>query len=63
MLTAPNSLVFFWLYLGWMLFPASVLLLIDYWLYQSFDKRVCLLAILLVLLLCCCGFYQVSTGY
>lgn len=63
MLSSTNSLLLLWLQLGWMLLPAGLLVMIDYWLYQSLDKRVCLLAILLVLLLLCCGFYQWRSGF
>lgn len=56
MFSSTNPLMV--LQLGWMLLPAGLLMVIDYWLYQSLDKRVCLLAILLVLLLLCCGFYR-----
>ena len=63
MLSSTNSLLLLWLQLGWMLLPAGLLVMIDYWLYQSLDKRVCVLAILLVLLLLCCGFYQWRSGF
>lgn len=63
MFSSTNPLLLIWLQLGWMLLPAGLLMMIDYWLYQSLDKRVCLLAILLVLLLLCCGFYQWRTGF
>jgi hypothetical protein len=56
MFSSSFPLPLLWLQLGWILLPAGLLMLIDYWLYQSLDKRVCLLAILLVLLLLCCGF-------
>ncbi|MBU2180895.1 MAG: hypothetical protein KJ930_15820 [Gammaproteobacteria bacterium] len=59
-LTSPSP--WFWLQLLWMLLPAGLLVSIDYWLYQSLDRRVCLLAMLLVLLLLCCGFYQWQSG-
>ena len=57
MFSSTNPLLLV-LQLGWMLLPAGLLMVIDYWLYQSLDKRVCLLATLLVLLLLCCGFYR-----
>ena len=63
MFSSPNPLLLFWLQLAWMFLPACLLVVIDYWLYQSLDRRVCLLAILLVLLLLCCGFYQWRTGF
>ncbi|MFN6970732.1 MAG: hypothetical protein ACK4NN_07680 [Rheinheimera sp.] len=63
MFSSTHPLLLIWLQLGWMLLPAGLLMMIDYWLYQSLDKRVCLLAILLVLLLLCCGFYQWRTGF
>lgn len=62
MLSSTNPMLLI-LQLGWMLLPAGLLMLIDYWLYQSLDKRVCFLAFLLVLLLLCFGFYQWRTGY
>jgi len=62
MFSSSFPLPLLWLQLGWMLLPAGLLMAIDYWLYQSLDKRVCLLAILLVLLLLCCGFYQWHLG-
>jgi len=63
MFSSTYPLPLLWLQLGWMLLPAGLLMLIDYWLYQSLDKRVCVLAILLVLLLLCCGFYQWRAGF
>lgn len=63
MLNSTYPLPLLWLQLGWMLLPAGLLIVIDYWLYQSLDKRICILAILLVLLLLCCGFYQWRTGF
>ena len=63
MFSSTQPLLLIWLQLGWMLLPAGLLMMIDYWLYQSLDKRVCLLAILLVLLLLCGGFYQWRTGF
>jgi len=58
MFNSTNPQLLIWLQLGWMLLPAGLLVVIDYWLYQSLDRRVCLLAILLVLLLLCCGYCQ-----
>ncbi len=38
-----------------LLLPGLLLIGIDYWLYQSLDRRVLLLAVMLVLLLFCCS--------
>ncbi len=57
MFSSTNTLMWFGLQLLWMLLPAGLLVSIDYWLYQSLDRRVCLLAMMLILLLLFCGFY------